>query len=53
MSATIDRAPVRSTDTPLAKAAAVGACGILLGFAGLQVALAAGAPLGEHVWSGT
>ncbi len=53
MSATIDRAPVRSTDTPLVKAAAVGACGILLGFAGLQVALAAGAPLGEHVWGGT
>jgi len=24
-----------------------------LGFAGLQVALAAGAPLGEHVWGGT
>ena len=53
MSTTIDRAPSRSTDTPLAKAAAVGACGILLGFAGLQVALAAGVPLGEHVWSGT
>jgi len=33
--------------------AAVGASGILLGFAGLQVALAAGAPLGEHVWGGT
>lgn len=24
-----------------------------MGFAGLQVALAAGAPLGEHVWGGT
>lgn len=36
-----------------ATAAAAGAAGILVGFAGLQVALAAGAPLGEHVWGGT
>ncbi|MDW3214723.1 MAG: hypothetical protein R8G01_12035 [Ilumatobacteraceae bacterium] len=35
------------------RAAAIGAAGILLGFAGLQVALAAGAPLGEHVWGGS
>ena len=33
--------------------AAIGAGAILLGFAGLQVALAAGAPLGEHVWGGS
>jgi hypothetical protein len=36
-----------------AMAAAAGVAGILVGFAGLQVALAAGAPLGEHVWGGT
>ena len=36
-----------------ATAAAAGVAGILGGFAGLQVALAAGAPLGEHVWGGT
>lgn len=35
------------------RGAAIGAGGILLGFAGLQVALAAGAPFGEHVWGGT
>ena len=39
--------------TTAVRAAAIGAGGILLGFAGLQVALAAGAPLGEHVWGGT
>ncbi len=39
--------------TTAVMAAAIGAVGILLGFAGLQVALAAGAPLGEHVWGGT
>lgn len=33
--------------------AAIGASGICLAFAGVQVALAAGAPLGEHVWGGT
>jgi len=32
--------------------AAAGAAGICLAFAGLQVALAAGAPFGEHVWGG-
>jgi hypothetical protein len=39
----------RSTCT----AAATGAAGVCLAFAGVQVALAAGAPLGEHVWGGT
>ena len=39
--------------TTSVRVAALGAGGILLGFAGLQVALAAGAPLGEHVWGGT
>ena len=53
MSATIDRTPSAPADTPVVRNAAAGACGILLAFAGLQVALAAGAPLGEHVWGGT
>ena len=53
MTAAIDRAPSRPTDTPVVRAAAAGAGGILLAFAGLQVALAAGAPFGEHVWGGT
>ena len=53
MSEAIDLAPGRPADTPVVRAAAAGACGILLAFAGLQVALAAGAPLGEHVWGGT
>jgi hypothetical protein len=44
---------VHAAATPMVRTAAVGACGILLGFAGLQVALATGAPLGEHVWGGT
>lgn len=43
----------RSTGSSAVRLAAIGAGGILLGFAGLQVALAAGAPLGEHVWGGT
>ena len=34
-------------------AAALGAAGVCAAFAGVQVALAAGAPLGEHVWGGT
>ena len=53
MSATTDRAPSAPMDTPVVRNAAAGACGILLAFAGLQFALAAGAPLGEHVWGGT
>jgi hypothetical protein len=43
----------RTTASPVVGAAAIGASAILLGFAGLQIALAAGAPLGEHVWGGT
>lgn len=42
----------RPVDRPTA-AAALGASGLCLGVAGVQVALAAGAPLGEHVWGGT
>lgn len=54
MSATTAHPPsVHAATTPMVRAAAIGACGMLLGFAGLQVALAAGAPLGEHVWGGT
>lgn len=34
-------------------AAALGAAGVCVAFAGGQVALAAGAPFGEHVWGGT
>lgn len=45
--------PQRLAGTPSVRVAALGAGGILLGFAGLQVALAAGVPLGEHVWGGT
>ena len=36
-----------------AGAAAVGVAAICTSFAGLQVALAAGAPFGEHVWGGS
>jgi hypothetical protein len=36
-----------------AGAAALGVAAICTSFAGLQIALAAGAPLGEHVWGGT
>ena len=43
----------RTTASPAVGAAAIGASAILLGFAGFQVALAAGAPLGEHVWGGS
>ena len=43
----------RMASTTAVMAAVIGAVGILLGFAGLQVALAAGAPIGEHVWGGT
>lgn len=34
-------------------AAALGVAAICTSFAGLQIALAAGAPLGEHVWGGS
>ena len=54
MTATIaDTSPAPTTTTLAVRAAAVGAGGILLGFAGLQITLAAGAPLGEHVWGGS
>jgi hypothetical protein len=43
----------RSTSTAATTLAAVGAAGVCVAFAGLQVALAAGAPMGEHVWGGT
>jgi len=42
----------RPSGTTAVRAAALGAGAVLLGFAGLQIALAAGAPLGEHVWGG-
>jgi len=44
---------IHPAEVQMVRFAAEGACGILLSFAGLQVALAAGAPLGEHVWGGT
>jgi len=43
----------RSTSTTATTLAAVGAGSVCVAFAGLQTALAAGAPLGEHVWGGT
>ena len=44
MSAPVNPAPSRPADTPVVSNAAAGACGALLAFAGLLVALAAGAP---------
>lgn len=41
-----------AADDRAVRAAALGAAGIFLGFAGLQIALAAGAPIGEHFWGG-
>lgn len=52
-SSAISVVPVRPTATSAVTAAAVGAAGICTAFAGMQLALAAGAPLGEHVWGGT
>ena len=43
----------RSTRSAAITSAAVGAAGVCVAFAGLQIALAAGAPLGDHVWGGT
>jgi hypothetical protein len=43
----------RSASTAATTVAAVGAAGVCVAFSGLQIALAAGAPLGEHVWGGT
>lgn len=37
----------------MSKRAATGVAAICASFAGLQIALAAGAPLGEHVWGGS
>jgi hypothetical protein len=45
--------PNRSASTAAVRFAALGAAGVCSAFAGLQVALAAGAPFGEHVWGGT
>lgn len=42
-----------STRSAAITSAAVGAAGVCVAFAGLQIALAAGAPLGDHVWGGT
>jgi hypothetical protein len=43
----------RSDNTAAVTSAALGAAGVCVAVAGVQVALAAGAPLGEHVWGGT
>ncbi len=54
MNATVhSRTPDRTTSAGAVTSAALGAAGVCLAFAGVQVALAAGAPLGEHVWGGT
>jgi hypothetical protein len=45
--------PATVRPEPGARAAALGAAAICTSFAGLQIALAAGAPLGEHVWGGS
>jgi len=42
----------RATHSAAITSAAVGAAGVCVAFAGLQIALAAGAPLGDHVWGG-
>jgi hypothetical protein len=47
------QATIPSTQRDAVRVAAAGAAGICLAFAGMQVALAAGAPLGEHVWGGS
>jgi hypothetical protein len=52
MTATVATLDCSSSTTAVASAA-LGAAGVCLALAGLQVALAAGAPLGEHVWGGT
>ncbi|MEZ5231034.1 MAG: hypothetical protein R2710_31450 [Acidimicrobiales bacterium] len=46
------RGRFRISDDSVTRAAA-GAAGIFVAFAGVQGALAAGAPLGAHVWGGT
>lgn len=47
---TVAAHPATVRSGPGARAAALGVAAICASFAGLQVALAAGAPLGEHVW---
>lgn len=44
---------IRSHESTAVRGAAVGAAGICMAFAGMQIALAAGAPLGRHVWGGS
>lgn len=44
--------PAASHSEPGARAA-LGVAAICTSFAGLQIALAPGAPLGEHVWGGS
>ena len=51
MTAAAARTPERPTGA--VTCAALGAAGVCAAVAGVQVALAAGAPLGEHVWGGT
>jgi hypothetical protein len=53
MSATFSRSLDDSTGTLAVTVPALGAAGVCLAFAGVQVALAGGAPLGEYVWGGT
>lgn len=45
--------PVTVRSAATSRAAALGVAAICTSFAGLQIALAAGAPLGEHVWGGS
>jgi hypothetical protein len=45
--------PATIRSEPGARPAALGVAAICTSFAGLQIALAAGAPLGEHVWGGS
>lgn len=52
MTATVPT-PDRSTSTAAVTGAALGSAGVCCAVAGFQVALAAGAPLGAHVWGGT
>lgn len=52
-SVTTNQSGSTPTSRSAVRAAAAGAAGICMGFAGMQVALAAGAPLGQHVWGGT
>jgi hypothetical protein len=53
IAAAVSRTLDRSTGTAGVTSAALGAAGVCLAFAGFQVALAVGAPFGEHVWGGT